>query len=393
MSSQRPIQLSQRISSIPPSMTLGIEAKAREMMAAGKKVLSFAAGEPDFDTPPHVKEAAAKALASGQTKYAPAAGLQTLRIAISEKLARDNGLAYEPRQIVVSNGAKHSLFNVVMTICREGDEVILPSPFWLSYPEMMRVAGAKTVLVPCSEKNDFKMTPEQFKAAITPKTKAVIINSPSNPVGNIYSVEELRALADIAVAKGILIVSDEIYEKMIYGDVRHGSPGSFSKDHLALTVTVNGFSKPYAMTGWRLGYAAAPAPIADAMIALQSHSTSGPNTFAMYGALEALKASQDCVRQMVAAFEKRRTYMYERLTSIRGITCVKPGGAFYMFPNISSFGLGSIQFSDKLLQEAGMAVVPGAAFGSDANIRLSYACSTEQITAGMDKLESFVKSL
>ncbi|MBA4386981.1 MAG: aspartate aminotransferase [Verrucomicrobia bacterium] len=385
--------LNERVAAIPPSVTLGVESRAKELTAKGRKIWSFAAGEPDFDTPEHIKHAAAKALEGGQTKYCPVAGVQALKDAIVAKLKNENGLVYEASQIVISNGAKHSLYNIFMTICREGEEVIIPSPYWLSYPEMVKMAGGKSVFVHCSEKNDFKMTPEQFEKAITPRTKAVIINSPSNPIGNIYSKPELKALADVALKHGIYMVSDEIYEKMIYDGSRHVSVAGFSKHAHDMTITVNGFSKAYAMTGWRLGYFAAPAPIAKAASALQSHSTSGPNTFAQYGGIEALKGPQDCVEKMVAAFAGRRTYIHERLTSIKGITCVKPSGAFYVLPNISSFGMGSLEFSEKLLDKASVAVVPGIAFGVDTHVRLSYACSMDSIKEGVDRIEKFVKEL
>jgi aspartate aminotransferase len=387
------LTLNEKVSAIAPSLTLGIEARAKELTAGGKKVYSFAAGEPDFDTPAHIKEAAAKALASGQTKYCPVAGLVALRNAIVDKLKKDNGLSYDPNQIVVSNGAKHSLFNIFMALCRTGDEVILPAPYWLSYPEMIRMAGGVPVVVPCREENDFRMTPAEFEKAITPKTKAVIINSPSNPIGNVYSRQELKALADLAVKHNIYMVADEIYEKMVYENTAHVSIGSLSKEVFDLTITVNGFSKAYAMTGWRLGYFAAPAAIVKAVNAFQSHSTSGPNTFAQFGAVEALRGSQDCVREMVKAFAERQAYIYKRMTSIPGITCVKPMGAFYVLPNISHFGLDSIKFCERLLEKEGVAVVPGLPFGSDKHVRLSYACGMDHIREGMDRFERFVKSL
>ena len=341
------LTLNEKVSAIAPSVTLGIEARAKEMAAGGKKIYRFAAGEPDFDTPAHIKEAAAKALSSGQTKYCPVAGLLALRNAIADKLKRENGLTYDPNQIVVSNGAKHSLFNVFMALCRSGDEVVLPAPYWLSYPEMIRMAGGVPAVVPCREENDFKMTAAEFEKAITPRTKALVINSPSNPVGNVYGGDELKALAEVAVKHGVHIVADEIYEKMVYGDTGHVSIAGFSKEVFDLTITVNGFSKAYAMTGWRLGYFAAPSALVKAVNAFQSHSTSGPNTFAQFGAVAALAGPQDCVREMVKAFAERQAYIHKRMTAIPGVSCVKPLGAFYVLPNISRFGLGSLQFAER----------------------------------------------
>jgi aspartate aminotransferase len=381
------------ISAIPPSISLAVTGKAKAMAAAGESICSFAAGEPDFDTPEVIKAAAADALQRGETKYTPAVGLLSLREAIAAKLERENGLKYTPAEIVVSDGAKHSLFNVFMAILNAGDEVIIPAPFWLSYPEMVKIAGGVPVIVTGDEARDFKITPEALEAAVTDKTRAVIINSPSNPIGMVYSGAELEALAAVAVKHDFLIVSDEIYEKMVYDKVEHVSVGSFGEDVFSRTITVNGFSKAFSMTGWRLGYFAAPAKIAKVAATLQSHSTSGPNTFAQYGAIAALEAAADDVTEMVAAFAERREFMYQKLTAIPGISCVNPQGAFYMFPNISSFGIGSAEFAAKLLDEAKVAVIPGAAFGADANIRLSYACSKENIEEGVSRLAEFAAKL
>lgn len=382
--------LNSRIAAIRPSITLGITSRAKQMAAEGREVFTFAAGEPDFDTPNHIKAAAVKALDQAATKYAPVSGIPALRTAIADKLSKDNGLPYKPSQIVISNGAKHSLFNIFMAICREGDEVIIPAPYWLSYPEMVRVAGGKPVAVDCSVENSLKLTQQGLEGAITNRTKAVIINSPSNPTGVVYNGAELKALAEVAVANNIYIVSDEIYEKLLYDGATHVSPGSISSGIFERTITVNGFSKAYAMTGWRLGYFAGPAEIVAAAGALQSHSTSGANTFAQHGALEALSGPQDCVGEMLAAFAERRSYIYDRLLAIKGVECVKPLGAFYVFPDISTFGMGSIEFAERLLEAEGVAVVPGKPFGADRNVRLSYACSMEQIKDGMDKFEQFV---
>ena len=381
------------IQSIPPSVSLSITSKAKALAAAGEDVLSFAAGEPDFDTPAVIKAAAAEALQRGETKYTPVAGLLSLRQAIAEKLEVENGLTYDPGQIVVNNGAKHSLFNVFMAICSAGDEVLIPAPYWLSYPEMVKIAGGVPVIVETDEDRDFKVTPEALEAAITDKTRAVVVNSPSNPIGVVYSRDELEALADVAVKHDVLIISDEIYEKMIYDGVEHVSIGSFNDEVFSRTVTVNGFSKAFSMTGWRLGYFAAPMPIVKVASTLQSHSTSGPNTFAQYGGIAALKSAAGDVAEMVAAFADRREFMYARLTAIEGVRCVNPQGAFYMLPNISSFGIDSVTFASRLLEEAKVAVVPGAAFGADANIRMSYACSKENIAEGVERLAAFVAGL
>ncbi len=378
---------------ITPSVTLAVDAKAKALQAAGENVCGFGAGEPDFDTPEHVKEACLKALREGKTKYAPNAGLPDLLVAISDKLKTENGVAYGTDQILVSNGAKHSLYNIFMTLCREGDEVLLPAPYWVSYLEMIRMAGAIPVLVQADESQALKVTPAQLERAITPRTRLLVLNSPSNPTGVVYSETELRALAAVAVAHDLTIVSDEIYERICYDGVKPFSVASIGPEVYRRTITVNGFSKPYAMTGWRLGYAAGPKAVIQAAGALQSHSTSAPNTFAMYGAVAALRGPQECVGRMVKAFDERRHYLVGRLAAMDGVTCVKPSGAFYVFPNIGSFGLDSLTFSARLLETEKMAVVPGAAFGADANIRLSYACSMENIREGMDRLERFLKTL
>lgn len=387
------MQLNRRISAIPPSATLKITARAKQMAAEGRQVCNFAAGEPDFDTPEPIKRAAAEALASGKTKYAPTPGLPDLRAAIAAKFERDNGLIYTPEQVVVSNGGKHSLFNIMMAICDEGAEVIIPAPYWLSYPEMVKVAGGVPVAVACPEANGFKLTPDALAAAITPRTRAMVLNSPSNPIGVVYTREEMTALAEVAVKSDILIVSDEIYEKLIYDGVEHVSVGSLSDEVFEHVITVNGFSKAFSMTGWRLGYFAGPSEVVKAVGAFQSHSTSGANTFAQWGALAALKLTDEDLAPMVVAFAERRASLYERLTAIDGVTCVKPMGAFYALPNISSFGLDSLTFTERLLDEQGVAAVPGAPFGADAHIRLSYACSLDTINEGIDKLEAFVASL
>ena len=387
------MELNERVSAIAPSLTLAIDAKAKALIAAGEKVCGFGAGEPDFDTPEHVKEAAAKALREGKTKYAPNDGILELRAAIADKLSIENKLSYTIDQILVSTGAKQSLFNIFMALCREGDEIIIPAPFWLSYPEMVRVAGGTPVFVHGSESHGLKVTASQVEAAITKRTKAIVLNSPSNPTGMVYTRDELRALAEVAVKYNLSIISDEIYEKIVYDGVEAVSVGSLSPEIFKRTITVNGFSKPYSMTGWRLGYFAGPVELVKAASALQSHSTSAPNTFAQYGAVAALRGPQDCVAKMVKAFDERRQYLFKRLSDMKGITCVKPSGAFYVFPNISAFGLSSIDFSQKILEREKMAVVPGLPFGADENIRLSYACSMANLEEGMTRLERFIGTL
>ena len=387
------MDLNDRIAAITPSLTLAIDAKAKALAAAGGNVCGFGAGEPDFDTPEHIKEAAAKALREGKTKYAPNEGVMELRTAIADKLAAENKLSYKPEQVLVSNGAKHSLFNIFMVLCREGDEVIIPAPFWLSYPEMVRVAGGKPVYIHGGEAHGLKVTPAQLEAAITPRSKAVVINSPSNPTGMVYTRQELEALAEVAVRHGLYIVSDEIYERMVYDGMEAVSVGSLSPEIFKRTITVNGFSKPYAMTGWRLGYCAGPIAIIKAGAALQSHSTSAPNTFAQYGAIAALRGPQDCVTRMVREFDDRRQYFHKRLASLPGVICIKPAGAFYVFPNIAGCGLRSVAFAERLLETEKVAVVPGLPFGADDHVRLSYACSMANIREGLNRIERFIGTL
>ena len=381
------------MAAIAPSVTLAVDAQAKAMKAAGERVCGFGAGEPDFDTPEPIKEACIAALRSGQTKYAPNAGLPELVSAIVDKLRDENGVRVEADQVLVSNGAKHSLFNLFLTLLRPGDEVLLPTPYWVSYIEMIRVAGAEPVLVPGDEAAGLKVTPGQIERAITPRTRLLVLNSPSNPTGVVYSEPELRALAAVAMRHDLMIVSDEIYERICYDGVRPFSVASISPAVAARTLTVNGFSKPYAMTGWRLGYAAGPKAVIRAAGALQSHSTSAPNTFAMAGAVAALRGPQDCVAAMVRAFDERRRLLLDRLAAMPGVTCVAPAGAFYLFPNVSAFGLDSLTFCARLLAAEKVAAVPGAAFGVDGHIRLSYACSMDTIREGMDRVARFLKTV
>ncbi len=385
--------LAHRSTILTPSLTLAIDSKAKAMKAEGLDVCSFGAGEPDFDTPEHIKAACIAAIQAGYTKYTPSSGVPELRQAISEKFKKDNELDYSPSQIIVSNGAKHSCLNAILACVGEGDEVIIPAPYWLSYPEMVRLAGGEPVMVQTTEENGWKMTAEEFQDAMSPRTKMVILNSPGNPTGAVYTREELEAIGEVALGEDILILSDEIYEKLVYDDVKHVSIASISKELYDLTITVNGFSKAYAMTGWRLGYLGAPEAIAKAIDAIQSHSTSGCTSFAQKGALAALKGDQAPVEDMRSEFDIRRQYMVERLTSIPKVKVVMPQGAFYVLANISGLGLSSTNFADRLLSKHHVAVVPGVAFGNDQTIRLSYATSLDVIKKGLDRIEEFCKSL
>jgi aspartate aminotransferase len=387
------MDLATRVSDITPSLTLAIDSKAKALRAEGVEIYGFGAGEPDFDTPEHIKVAAIDALNAGFTKYTPSSGTAELRAAISEKFKRDNGLDYKPSEIIVSNGAKQSCFNAILALCGEGDEVIIPAPYWLSYPEMVRLAGAEPVIVQTTEKNDYKITPEQFEEAMSPRTKMIIINSPGNPTGSVYTREELRALVEVAADEEIMILSDEIYESLTYDGAEHVSVASITPEARDLTITVNGFSKAYAMTGWRIGYLGAPEKIAKAIDSLQSHSTSGPCSFAQKGALAALTGDQQCVADMREEFNIRREYIFERLSAIPGITAVKPKGAFYILANISKLGMTSTNFADRLLSKANVAVVPGIAFGDDSVVRFSYATGLDVIKPGLDAFEEFCKTL
>ncbi|UKO98796.1 pyridoxal phosphate-dependent aminotransferase [Nostoc sp. UHCC 0870] len=386
------MKLAARVSQVTPSLTLAIAAKAKAMKAEGIDVCSFSAGEPDFDTPAHIKAAAAKALESGKTKYGAAAGEPKLREAIAHKLQSDNGLDYKAENVIVTNGGKHSLYNLMVALIDPGDEVIIPAPYWLSYPEMVTLVGGKPVIINTDASTGYKITPEQLRTAITPKTKLFVLNSPSNPTGMVYTPEEIKALAQVVVDADIYVVSDEIYEKILYDGAEHISIGSLGKEIFQRTLISNGFAKAYSMTGWRLGYLAGPVEIIKAASTIQGHSTSNVCTFAQYGAIAALESSQDCVEEMRQAFAKRRQVMLNRLNSIPGLSCAKPDGAFYLFPDISKTGLKSLEFCNALLEAHQVAVIPGIAFGADQNIRLSYATDLTTIEKGLDRLEKFVCS-
>jgi aspartate aminotransferase len=387
------MKLASRVNQVTPSLTLAIDSLAKEMKKNGEDVCSFSAGEPDFDTPTHIRAAAKKALDEGKTRYGPAAGEAGLRKAIAEKLLRDNQLAYNADNVIVTNGGKQSLYNLIMALIEAGDEVIIPAPYWLSYPEMVTLAGGTSVIVNTSLENHYKITPEQLEAAITPKTKLFVLNSPSNPTGIVYTPEEIAALAKIVVEKDILVVSDEIYEKILYDGAIHRSIASFGPEIFQRSIISNGFAKAFSMTGWRVGYIAGPVEIVKAMTKIQSHSTSNVCTFAQYGAIAALESSQDCIEEMVKAFSERRQYILERVRAIPGLNCPTPNGAFYVFIDISQTGLKSRDFCQKLLETQKVAAIPGIAFGADDCIRLSYATDLKTIEKGFDRLDQFIGSL
>ncbi len=386
------MELAKRIGEIKPSITLAISAMAKAMQKDGKDVCSFSAGEPDFDTPEHIKTAAKQALDRGKTKYGAAAGEPRLREAIANKLQQDNQLNYQAKNVLVTNGGKHSLYNLMMAMIDPGDEVIIPAPFWLSYPEMVKLAGGVPVIVHTDSSTGYKITADALNAAITPKTKLFILNSPSNPSGVVYTRAELQALATVIVDRDILVVSDEIYEKIIYDGVEQVSIGALGAEIFQRTIISNGFAKAYSMTGWRVGYLAAPVELIQAASTLQGHSTSNVCTFAQYGAIAALEGSQDCVETMRQAFAVRRQTILDRLEAIPGLSCAKPDGAFYLFVNITSTKLKSLEFCEKLLEQYQVAGIPGEPFGADDHIRLSYATDLVTIEKGMDRLEKFMGS-
>ncbi len=397
------MELSKRAMSIKASTTMAISSKAAELKAAGLDVVAFGAGEPDFNTPAHIRQAGIDAIENGETRYTPAAGTPALRKAVCDKLKRDNGLDYEPVQVIISNGAKHSLINTFMAILNEGDEVIIPAPFWLSYSEMVRIAGGVPVVIQTKKENQFMMTKEELENAYTEKTKAVVLTSPSNPTGQVMGLEDLQMIADFAVSHDIFVISDEIYEKLIYdADKQHISIASLGKEIYDRTIVINGVSKSYAMTGWRIGYAAAPLAVAKLMASLQSHMASNPNSIAQAATVAALNGPQDCVAEMCVEFKKRRDYIYEREEAIPMISALKPQGAFYLFADVSgTYGKSyegavinsAADFASILLDKKYVAVVPCADFGMPDYIRLSYATSMELIKEGMDRIEAMVKEL
>lgn len=385
--------LAKRIQNVTPSLTLAIEAKAKRLKQEGVDIISFSAGEPDFDTPQVFKQAAIDSLNKGFTKYTPASGTVELRKAISEKLLRENRLSYSAEQIVVSCGAKHSLYNVIQVLIEAGDEVIIPAPFWLSYPEMVTLAGGTSVIVNTKFEDGYVPSLNAIRKAVTPKTKLLILNSPSNPTGAVLSKELLKQIAELAKQHQFFVLSDEIYEKLIYDGGTHVSIGAFDSSILERTITVGGASKTYAMTGWRLGFAAAPKAIADACASLQSHSTSNPTSFAQAGYLEALRSGEPEIAKMFAVFEKRRDLIFNLVKDIPRLKPFKPAGAFYLFVDISKIGIPSLKFSERLLDEAKVAVVPGIAFGEDHAIRMSFATSEKLIESGVSRIREWLKKI
>jgi aspartate aminotransferase len=393
--------LSKKALNIQPSLTLDISAKAKSMKAEGIDVISFGAGEPDFNTPQNIQEKGINAIKEGLTKYTSTSGIIELKKAICNKLKRDNNLDYSPENIIVSSGAKHSIFNSLMAILNPGDEVVFGIPYWVSYPEMVKLADGIPVYVKTEEENGFKFTVKDLEKIRTDKTKAVIINSPNNPTGSVYSKEEIIEIANWAVKNNVFIISDEIYEKLIYGDEKHTSIASVNKEIKNLTILINGVSKSHAMTGWRIGYAVAHKDIIKVMTNVQSHSTSNPSSISQYASVEALNGDQSSVLEMKEQFIKRRDYMVEAINDIRGLSCKKPEGAFYIMMNFTKF-IGktvnghtiktSMDFSNLLLEEAKVAVIPGVAFGDNKYVRLSYATSLENIKNGLSRIKTLLEN-
>ncbi|AZU65048.1 pyridoxal phosphate-dependent aminotransferase [Neobacillus mesonae] len=391
------MELANRVLSLTPSTTLAITAKAKELKEQGEDVIGLGAGEPDFNTPQHILDAAVTSMNEGFTKYTPSAGLPALKQAIIKKFETDQGLTYKPAEIIVGNGAKHVLYTLFQVLLNDGDEVIIPTPYWVSYPEQVKLAGGVPVYIEGKEENQFKITPKQLAQAVTNKTKAVIINSPSNPTGVLYTEEELRELGKVCLEKDILIVSDEIYEKLVYGGAKHVSIAQLSPELKAQTIIINGVSKSHSMTGWRIGYAAGEEKIIKAMTNLASHSTSNPTTTAQYAAIAAYNGTQEPVEVMRKAFEERLEIIYKQLTAIPGFTCVKPQGAFYLYPNVKAAaemtGYQNVDdFASALLVEAKVAVIPGSGFGTPDNIRLSYATSLDLLEKAVARMKEFVEA-
>lgn len=392
----QPHPLSAWAQNVSPSPTLAIDAKAKAMLAAGEDVCSFAAGEPDFDTPEFIKDAAIAALKAGKTKYAPTPGIEPLRAAIAERYLAEYGYKVAPAQVVVSPGGKYSCYLGVLATCNPGDEVVVPAPYWVSYPEMVKLAGATPKFVLCDDQAGFKLTPALLEAAITPKTKLLILNSPSNPTGAVYTRAELAALADVCLRHNLYVLADEMYEHLIYDGNQPVNFAMLGAEIEQRTITVAGFSKTYSMTGWRLGTLVAPAAIAKACGELQSQMSSNATTFAQYGALAALKEkakAEAAIAEMKAAFDRRRKWLHAELNAIPGITCLLAGGAFYLFPNISSFGLKDAEFCTRLLEQEKVAAVPGSSFGAEGYLRLSYAASDEVLRKGVERLRRFCAAL
>lgn len=392
-------RLSARAQKISPSVTLAIDSKAKQMVSQGIDVISFGVGEPDFDTPAHIREAAIKAIETGFTRYTAASGINDLKAAVCAKLKRDNNLIYTPEQIVVSNGAKHSLYNALMVLVQAGDEVVIPTPYWVSYSEMVKMTDAEPVYVETKEADDFKLQIKDLEAAITSKTKVLMLNSPSNPTGMVYTADELKAIGQVCLKHDLFVICDEIYEKLVYDGTEHHSLAALIPELQEKTVLINGMSKAFAMTGWRIGYTASNATIAKAMGSMQSHATSNPNSIAQKASVAALNGPEEPITAMVAEFAKRRVFMVERVNQINGLSCRKPQGAFYVMANVQQlYGrtIGGevikddLQFANMALEKAHVAIVPGAAFGAPGFVRLSYATSMEKIREGLDRLDHFI---
>ena len=384
------MKVSRRLQQISPSLTLAVTGKAKALRKQGVDIISFAAGEPDFDTPPHICEAAYRAIREGKTRYTPAKGMPELIEAVREKFRRDNGLEYGAEQIIVSSGAKYSLYNALQAICEDGDEVIIPSPYWVTYPEQVKLAGARPVILPSREEDGFRLDREKLENLISERTRAIIICSPANPSGAGYPRSDLEFIAGLAGENDLYIISDEIYENLVYDGFQADSIASLSRETQERTIVVNGVSKSYAMTGWRIGYLAAPAPVARAISSFQSHTTSNPTTISQYAALAALTGDQAVVEEMRKAFQERRDLMMKWFERISGVSCVRPVGTFYTFPNVSSIGMGSAELAEDLLDKARIAVVPGVAFGWDTHLRMSFAASAENLEKGMKRLEEYL---
>ncbi len=396
------MRLAERIQAIRPSATLAISAKAKEMRSQGIDVIGFGAGEPDFDTPQHIKDAAVRAVMEGYTKYTPVGGLDELKTAVCHRLQADQGLSYEPSQVIICCGAKQALFNAALALFQPGDEVLVPSPYWVSYPDILALAGASPVFLSTDEDEGFKINPQQIQEAITPRTRALILNSPCNPTGSVYLRQELEEIARVVREADLLVIADEIYDKIVYNDIRITSIAYAWPGLQERTLIVNGVSKTYAMTGWRIGWAVGPQPLIQAMAKIQSQSTSNPTAVSQKAAVEALTGPQDCVRQMVREFDRRRRFMVYRLNEMEGIRCYDPGGAFYLFPRVDAFFgrkagktpiQSATQLADYLLEEARVAVVPGEPFGSPNHIRLSFAVSMEEIEEGLNRIEEALSKL
>ncbi len=391
--------VSQLANSIKSSATLAVTSRVKQLKANGVDVIGFGAGEPDFDTPDYIKHAAKESLESGFTKYTPTSGIIELKEAICEKLRKENDLNYEPQNIIASCGAKQAIYNCILALCNEGDEVLIPSPYWVSYPEQVILARGTPVIIDANDETDFKVTKNEIERKITDKTKLFIMNSPSNPTGTAYTKEELYEIISFVIDAGLYVISDEIYEKILYDGTKHVSPASFGKEFMDKVVTINGFSKAFSMTGWRIGYAAGPIDIINAATMIQDHTTSGPNSFTQKAAATALNEQNNATADMVVEFDKRRKYMVERLNNMDGITCMLPKGAFYVFPNVSGLfnrdiagqtANTSIELVNLILDKAKVAFVPGEAFGSDSHVRMSYATSMENIKEGMNRLEKLL---